>query len=55
MQEKLDGYYDTKYWMADGNPILIEQFGRMAMIEFYAMVNKRLAETKRMAKSKPNG
>jgi hypothetical protein len=37
------------YWLADGDPVRLMQLGKMGMVDYFWMLNKKIAEQKRLA------
>lgn len=40
---------DMMYWLSEGNPITLRELGRMPMVDYFFLLNKKIAESKRMA------
>ncbi len=44
----MEAQYEAQVWMADGNPIIMDELGKMRMFDYYALFNKKLKDAKRL-------
>lgn len=56
IQAELDQWFNHMHWLAEGDPVKLKVVGEMPSIEFFLLLDKKIAETKKeLARVRKNG